>query len=309
MAPPASWLSQPLFSQTSFLASALLIPDALAVPTPLRLPQLLSPLIPQPGDGSFSASVKCYSLPYGGIGFLSHILTYYTIATLISGKSPWKPSKDLKYWLFDLLLGLGSLVITVVLSILAIFRCHHEWPFILIATWKMTLSMSLSSIAVHRAIEVRKEKKTPNPCIWLILYGAGIIPGLTGLICLTVKNWPERTRDIEIVCGVFGGVVIFCVLCVALLAIVFFCLADGPEPHKKSLKLPDRILWGSAGVLALGSLTAISVVAILTALWSDWILAAMQVKEGGSWAGSPSSDIAWLYWTYFAAKRLPLLSF
>jgi hypothetical protein len=48
---------------------------------------------------------------------------------------------------------------------------------------------------------------------------------------------------------------------------------------------------------------------VMTALWSDWILAAIHVRDGGNWSGIPSSDATVLYWGYFAAKRLPLLFF
>jgi hypothetical protein len=40
------------------------------------------------------------------------------------------------------------------------------------------------------------------------------------------------------------------------------------------------------------------------AFYCDWILAAI----AENWAGLPSSDIAFLYWIYFAAKRMPMLS-
>jgi hypothetical protein len=50
-------------------------------------------------------------------------------------------------------------------------------------------------------------------------------------------------------------------------------------------------------------------IGVMTALWSDWILAAIHVGDGGNWSGIPSSDATVLYWGYFAAKRLPLLFF
>lgn len=41
---------------------------------------------------------------------------------------------------------------------------------------------------------------------------------------------------------------------------------------------------------------------LLMLFYSDWILGAI----AGNLAGAPSSDIAVLYWLYFATKRLPL---
>jgi hypothetical protein len=40
------------------------------------------------------------------------------------------------------------------------------------------------------------------------------------------------------------------------------------------------------------------------AFYSDWILGAI----AGKWSGMPSGDNEWLYWSYFAAKRLPMFS-
>lgn len=33
-------------------------------------------------EGPYDEEIKCYNLPYGGFGFLSHVLTYYTMALL-----------------------------------------------------------------------------------------------------------------------------------------------------------------------------------------------------------------------------------
>lgn len=272
-------------SQTFFVASALLFPTTLATPTPAHLPQWLSPLVPKPGDRSFGATPECYTLPYGGIGFLSHILTYYTILMLTLGRSPIYPLKKLTAWKLDLFVAICSLGITPVLSAFAITRCHSEWPFILIATWKMLLSVSLSLIASSRAMNVRRGGNSRDSAIWLLLYALGIVIGLTGLITLTVRKWPGHTRAMAIICGVFGGIVVIC-------TVLGGCIGTG-----KSMQF-----W-----LALGF--GVTMVGILTAPWSDWLLAAVRIKEGGdNWAGLPSSDVAWFCWLYFAAKRLPLFS-
>ena len=285
----------PAGSALCVIAFAGFLSSAQGTPVP-DLPSWSSPLIPQPEDGA----VKCYSLPYGGVGFLSHILTYWTVAMLISGRSPMLFG-ELKHWFMDLVLGIGSLCVSMVLSILAIVRCHSDWPFTLIATWKMLLSMSLSFIAIHRAIEIHRDRKTTKPAFWLILYCTGIIIGLTGLIALCVQNWSDRTRAMEIICGVFGGTVI-------LLTVILVVIAIWADDAIKESKLVKAMSHGFDFFLFL-----LLVVGIMTALWSDWIIAALVVRDrgdrnGGGWAGTPSSDIAWLYWSYFAAKRLPFFS-
>jgi hypothetical protein len=42
--------------------------------------------MPTKGDG-IPGEIKCYGLPYGGIGFTSHVLTYYTLC-MLSGEVP-----------------------------------------------------------------------------------------------------------------------------------------------------------------------------------------------------------------------------
>jgi hypothetical protein len=60
-----------------------------------------------------------------------------------------------------------------------------------------------------------------------------------------------------------------------------------------------------AGLLALILFTCWVIgVGILAALYSDWAIA----FAAGNMVGVPSSDNAAIYWTYFFAKRIPLLS-
>lgn len=58
-----------------------------ASPTPIpALPSWLTAAMPTKGDG-IPGEIKCYGLPYGGIGFTSHVLTYYTLC-MLSGEVP-----------------------------------------------------------------------------------------------------------------------------------------------------------------------------------------------------------------------------
>jgi hypothetical protein len=60
-----------------------------------------------------------------------------------------------------------------------------------------------------------------------------------------------------------------------------------------------------AGGFFVSVFTPITMAGITAAFYSDWILAAI---AGDGWAGTPSDDNAIFYYTYFAAKRLPMLS-
>ena len=90
------------------------------------------------------AEVICYTLPYGGLGFVSHLLTYYTLFMLFSGRQPLRPWKCLTVAWWDTALGIVQLVSAIVLSVIAMVRCRSRWEFVLIACWMLTTSLALS---------------------------------------------------------------------------------------------------------------------------------------------------------------------
>lgn len=328
------------------------------------LPSWIDSSIPKTRNGTFEDGLQCYALPYGGIGFLSHILTYWTVGWLLVSRMPWKPWQYLKKWKIDLVLSSCSLLFTFAISILALVRCRFHWPFVLIAIWKTSFSLTITCTGIHTSFNVRRlyqkrstteamrqqalrkhetieqqnkeeeqkysERKlecidpnawfwtramqwmsVPGPKIqglptippeqnpvrsgdygysavlWLVIYLFSVIIGLVGLIAVVVNNWPNRTRAMEIICEVFGG-------CAALVVVLALLLA---------------LYHGDLDIVPFICCAAVvTVTAFLSALWSDFILAAISVRDGGSWLGVPSSGNTELFWAYFIAKRLPFFS-
>ena len=124
---------------------------------------------------------------------------------------------------------------------------------------------------------------------WTPLYFLGAVVGFVGVMNVVRKNIASN-HQLQIVTGVFGGVVL---LMVVLVVALFMCGLSGSCFGK----LGWSLFWGGmAGILML---------TILFALYTDWALASIM----GDIVGRPSKDNAVFYWTYFAAKRLPMLSF
>lgn len=263
-----------------------------AAPIPLDIGAFLHNLMPEKGGTSITDELMCYSLPYGGIGFTSHVLTYWTILFLGLGRKPLPPFSKLKHSWWDLLLALVTVIITVPLAAFTIVRCIRRWQFVLLAVWKTTMSFTLGIIGLHRSLSLRKSKnglyideESYGIFAWLILYMLGTIVGLTGLLSLIIQTFHDNSK-VRIICYVFGGIV-------AGLGVIAFCLGSRGD---------DGGLWvGTFSFLAI----AIVVGGILAAFYCDWILGAI---ANNNWAGAPSGDNVWLYWTYFVAKRLPLMS-
>jgi len=268
--------------------------------------------------GGTIAELKCYSLPYGGIGFLSHVLTYWQIFWIGLGLKPLAPWSRLKHSLLDLALASIGLILSVAMSIIAIVRCREDWQFLLIAVWKLTLSVSLGCTCVHRGLildKVRRETNAqdielthpqlgprlkgnqgrngnsswiPTPIFWVLIYALGVIVGMVGLCSVVNKNIHiHKVMEFTAIWWALGT--IFCLI-PGLCYMIFKRRACDGGGYCMSF-------WMFA-VVGVCFFEAFSV------LYSDWVLGIV----GDNLAGAPSSDIVKLYWIYFVAKRLSLFS-
>jgi hypothetical protein len=252
------------------------------------LPSFLNPV----GGNTLPEEIQCYGIPYGGIGFVSHLLTYYTLGCLWKGRQPMRPWLKLEWAPWDCTLGVITLLTANLLAIFTIIRCRNRWEFVLIAVWKICLSITLGCSAVTSPIlaKVRKNDKYPTlRCVfWIIPYIIGLIIGMVGLGTLVNKVWQTDHR-IQVITYAFaaggGGIV----LIMFVLGIV------------DSFQSKDDATT-TAAILPVG---AIAIIVFFGVLYSDWILGII----ANNLTGFPSDDIAILFWCYFAVKRLPLLSF
>ena len=100
--------------------------------------------------------IQCYALPYGAIGMISHLFTYWTIAWMGVGRTPMWPFHKMDHSKFDIALSAISLLTCIPVATISIHRCRLSWHFILIGIWKLTTSVTQGCVAVHRALITRK---------------------------------------------------------------------------------------------------------------------------------------------------------
>jgi hypothetical protein len=302
-------------------ALAFIFPSpALNQPTPSRVSEWIHDVfMPTPGRTPRD-EIKCYNLPFGGLGMLSHILTFYTAGMLLLGRSPMlPPGARLKHSWAELTLAVLTLLGSVPIAILTILSCHSRWEFVCIAVWKITLSFTLAAINSHQGTILlqhhrnrrniygdygedgksfrtgRLTKATPAALYfkinwqgqygaywWLAVFAAGTIIGLSGLIPLVITYYHDGIPAVKVFTNLFALIV--GVPTVLWMIWMFFLAREG----------------GSG----FGFVVIFVWVGLLCSVWSDWILAAI----ADNWGGLPSSDIAFLFWIYFVAKRLPMLS-
>ncbi|GAB1316478.1 hypothetical protein MFIFM68171_06688 [Madurella fahalii] len=296
---------------------------------------------PYVNGGTAQEQIRCYALPYGAIGFASHVLTYFTAFMLSRGRNPIFFWKRLSHRRFNLAVAVIGFLVTFPLTVLTMVRCRSTWGFILVAVWKLVLSVTLTSMTIHAArmiYDTPKPPKTaadttpitdeaPPPYIhawhgvnfteyqriqeaeaitnhpqykqqftriwyWTIFYFLGAVLGFVGICNIVSKHLPSN-QQLRIVTGVFGGLVLFIMLCVAVLC---FCAMSGKTGCMGKLGF---------SVLVCGAVT-VFVLTVLFAFYTDWALAAL---AGGDLIGRPGGENAAVYWAYFAAKRLPMVSF
>jgi hypothetical protein len=293
---------KPRGSCLSLLATFFLL-LSLTQARPINLPSWLTNVLPEKG-ATLADEIKCYSLPYGGIGFTSHVLTYWTILVLGFGRKPYWPWRRLSAGKFDLILSIAQLTITVAIAAFTIARCRSRWQFILIAVWKLVMSMVVGVWGIRasqNAIKASKynllvKEQGEVPRIWssgdltwltLFIYAAAAVVGLVGLISLVIENfWLPRVWKVT---TVFGSLILAAGL--AMFAL-WWCIDmsgdDGPDRIKR--KKHRRAMLRGLGFSGLGVIPTLML--ILAAFYSDWVLGAL----AGSLVGVPSGDNAYLYW-------------
>jgi hypothetical protein len=193
---------------------------------------------------------------------------------------------ELEHRIYDCILGITTLIGTIGLATFTIIRCRNRWEFMLIGVWKIFMSAMLSFTSITTAVEPQSRRSV----YWSFLYFPGLVTGFVGLCSLVNQDWKEKT--VQIISFAFAGTLVL----VSVVGVIFLqCLGSDSRTLKRLAKSP----------LAAGIILFVTGTSVLGALYSDWILGAI----GDDLVGFPSGDNQYLYWAYFVAKRLPLLSF
>jgi len=233
-----------------------------------------------PRGSDFAEEIKCYGLPYGAMGFISHLLTYYVIFCLWAERRPLWPFKRLGSGLSNIILPVLGLLFGVPLAIFTMVRCRGVWQLELIAIWKLTMSVTNGCVGITAALAVRcGEDGKEKTAAWGILYFLGVIIGTPGLANLVHRHYASD-QHLRVVTWAFCGPIAVIVLFGCLSGMICCCTIER-----------------YAYFIALGFGF------FIYALYSDWAIGVM----ANNIVGLPSSDVAWFYWPYFILARLTML--
>ncbi|KAF7975541.1 hypothetical protein HWV62_9377 [Athelia sp. TMB] len=186
----------------------------------ISIPSGLNPLDAPEAPASLA---QCYTIPYGGFGFISHVLTLYTMYCNASRRrwyAPWmepKPPKkpgllerttpSICKWLYRIIALWAKIAITFALSIYTIYRCHGAYR--LLAVWKMMLSCfdgaSEGLFEYHKPGKMGTFDKAFFVFQWILLFLPGVGAGIAGIYKLAREYWDE-SHTLHTVTWVFVGV-------------------------------------------------------------------------------------------------------
>jgi hypothetical protein len=116
------------------------------------LPSFLNPV----KGTTLPEEIQCYGIPYGAIGFVSRILTYWTLGCLYMGSRPTCPWSRIKFKAWNFGLGVMTFAGPIALAIFTVIRCRNRWEFVLIAVWKLCLSATVALSTVTVALSSKR---------------------------------------------------------------------------------------------------------------------------------------------------------
>jgi hypothetical protein len=251
----------------------------------------------------------------------------------------------MKHYGFDMFLALLALCTCIPIASITMHRCRLSWHFLLICIWKLITSVTLACITLHRCAIIRetqqrakqladnnhpdtelqvlnqqgyqngtyrqahtgsqffrqnsqggaKQRRNVTPLWWLVLYLCGTIFGMIGLCALLYTTFRKNETVRNLTYG-FGAAMAIIPL---LVAIYWF------NVHLNCGRGGGRVYVMAFGTTFGGAFLAfIAVFGFFSSLYSDLVLGSI----AGNLFGLPSEDFAPLYWAWFVAKMVPMLS-
>ena len=92
--------------------------------------------------------MKCYGLPYGALGFVSHILTCYAVFCSFTNRKPIWPLSKAEYGIFAKLCTIVVWTFSAIYEGITVERCLNTWQLLGIAVWKFFLSTWIGWVAL-----------------------------------------------------------------------------------------------------------------------------------------------------------------
>jgi hypothetical protein len=155
-------------TSTALIGGLLLAGRALAANATLAT----NATLPDADDKEMERKFSQYSLPYGVLGAISHILTYYVILCHYYGRSPAMPWQRLEREFINMCTVSISSIASITIAIVTLTRVRETQPLIILAALQVALGFVMDALVVHRYVKRKQEGLIRGMIFWgAILYG------------------------------------------------------------------------------------------------------------------------------------------
>lgn len=103
------------------------------------------------------SQIDAYSLPYGVLGILAHLLTCYVILCHYFGRKPSVPTKYLEYDRFNIAVVVIGSIVSTTLTVVTMVRVRGSAPLMALAGMQLVLSGILKFITIQRYSRRKRE--------------------------------------------------------------------------------------------------------------------------------------------------------
>lgn len=259
-------------------------------------------------DKEMEANFNQYSLPYGVLGAISHILTYYVLLCHYYGRRPLQPWRHLTRAPVNMCSVVISSIVSITIIAVTLTKVHESQPLVVLASLQVVLSVVMDLLNVHRFLRRKQEGLIRATILWgAILYAVSYasIYAMSQMISMSTPRQLGNSRSLNTLTNSsiesnrlqnrWDAISItLVVLACGSGAIAFFAF----------------IAWIRAGFRADGKTLHVLAVAGLVCSCAYFLSGdyAVAVLTGNTLGAPRDRKVSRLYWVFFVFERIPLFT-
>ncbi|KAI9779439.1 MAG: hypothetical protein M1839_007404 [Geoglossum umbratile] len=127
--------------------------------------------VPDTDDKEMESKFAQYSLPYGVLGAISHLLTYYVILCHYYCRCPTMPWRYLEKHSINMCLVVIASIVSITIAIVTLTRMRETPALVVLAALQVVLSLIMDALSVQRYFQ-KQQGLVRSTVLWgAILYG------------------------------------------------------------------------------------------------------------------------------------------
>jgi hypothetical protein len=265
--------------------------------------------VPDADDKEMESKFDQYSLPYGVLGAISHILTYYVILCHYYCRRPIMPWKHLEKDLFNMCSVATASIVSITIAIVTLTRMREIPSLVVLAALQVVLSLIMDALGVQRFFQ-KQRGLVRSTVLWgAILYGVSYasiyamaqMSSTSSFLPQILLNQPPRKitnsgfqTESKRLQGRWDPL--------SITLVVIICGSG-------ALAFGSFISWVKGGCRQDSTLHVLAVAGLVNScanyLAGDYAVAVLT----GNIVGIPSDTARKLYYVYWVFERVPIFTF